>query len=203
MYKLIKTKDIFSSHYGENADKVFLTMKTFNIDAQDKYPVFSFCFKGDSFHWYNNKSIQQSYRLNVTQFVQLLKGQIPIGNEKNNSFEFTEKITAFKNNDSIKQFDLFHVKQTDFLVEIQFSYERAKQNLNYISNRYSPSTPNHLIYLSYQSPDVICFTRNESESSKSIRDYDLITLNSSIFKDKIFRNMTLQIFIKTKLRCFE
>ena len=183
---------LFCIQYGENADANLITMKTFNIESEDKYPTFSFCFSGNEFHWYNGLNIFKSHGLSAMEFEKMLKGQTAIKYERNHTLKLYNKIPTFlKNDESFETFDQLHVNVTDFFADVLFSYKDSEHNEAYLER--SNGISNSYVHLSYQSPDTICFSRKDDDPLNSIRVQDLITLKMSIIKQ--FKHTKLTIFL--------
>ena len=71
-------------------------MKRFNKEQDDKYPTFSFCFKGARFHWINDHYIFDSFGLNATQYERMLRGEIAERYDRNDSYRsYTKTSVSF------------------------------------------------------------------------------------------------------------
>ena len=66
---------LFSSQYSENGDEQLIEMKTFNKETENKYPTFSFCFKGARFHWFQGLQIFNEFGIDATQYELMLEGK--------------------------------------------------------------------------------------------------------------------------------
>lgn len=186
---------LFCTQYAENGDTVFIATKTFNIEPNDKYPVFSLCFKGTDFHWYNDLDIFKSYGMSTAQFKKMIKGQPASRYERNHSLQFYTKIPALLSDGPFENFDHFHIRSANFLKELQFFYDRSENNVHLYNDQFSNDTTERNIHLSYQTPDTICFTRSDKDALNSFRLYDLITLNGTILQERRYLNTKLEIFI--------
>ena len=186
---------IFCSQYAENSDTNSITIKDFNVEPQDVYPSFSLCFSGTNFYWRNDLGIFNAFGLNRMEFEKMLKGETAIRYERNHSFQSYNKVPTFTGNGSKVNFQRLHLKLTDFLEETLFSYENSEETVHYVNDRHSDSTPEPHIHLSYLSPDVVCFTRDNTEPLNSIRVFDMIALNTSIFEKHEYENTELKIFV--------
>ena len=186
---------LFSSQYSENADTTFITIKTFNVDSQDKYPTFSFCFSGSNFHWYNDLNVFKAYGLRTEQLEKMLKGETAIKYERKLNSKLFSKIPTFMQDGKYEDFDEFHLRPQDFIVDLQYSYENFENNVHYSKGSQRNETLSPYIYLSYQSPDLICFSRNGNDGLSSFRDHDLITLNSTVLLQDKFKHGKVQIFV--------
>ena len=186
---------LFSGKYDENSDAISITMKKFNENPSDKYPTFSLCFKGDKFHWYHDEIIFKTYSLNATQYEQMLKGENAFTNELNETSKLYRKMPASVGDSFHDNFELFHLQLSDFLTELEFVTEKSTNDMHISKDSQNTSAFDSHFYLAYQTPDTICFTRNEVDLLDTIRMNDLITLNSSIIGNHMFNGSDIQIFI--------
>ena len=189
---------LFCSQYSENGDTILITMKTFNVGKDDRYPTFSVCFEGAEFHWYNDVDIFNSYGIDAAQFELMLKGKTPYRYERLHSSQLFIKSPTFLSNRSFHNLDRLHLKSDNFLKEFQLSYEKSEDNFHYSNGRNSNTTPEPHFHFSYQSPDIICFTRNDNDPLNTFRHHDLITLDSSVIDSRFqkrFQNTTIKIFV--------
>ena len=79
-------------------------------------------------------------------------------------------------------FGQFHLKMHDILVESHFRTGRQVNDIYYLSAMDDNKTMKPPFYLSYQTADIICFTRNPTDALTVIRQSDLVTFNQIIFK---------------------
>ena len=186
---------LFSGQYGENNDAISITMKKFNEYPNDKYPTFSLCFNGDEFHWYRDEEIFKAYSLNATQYTKMLKGETALMNEFNEHSKLYKKESVLVEDGYLTNFETFHLQLTDFLLELQYITETEKNDVHIRNDIQSNETFEPHMYLSYQTPDIICFTRNEQDMHNIIRKHDLITLNSTFLGHHMFNDTGIQIFI--------
>ena len=93
---------LFSTQYSENNDLQLIAMKQFNQEEDNRYPTFSFCFKGAKFHWFHDLAVFDSYALNATQYQQMLKGERAERYERSDFYRSYSKTPVFFNNDSLK-----------------------------------------------------------------------------------------------------
>lgn len=185
---------IWSIEYAEDEDQVFLSIQTYNQRSSDKYPTFSICFQGAAFHWYRDIDIFNAHAVDAYQYEQLLKGETAIMYEFNQSSSLYDKVPVSVNNDSNTKFDQFHVQMEDVLRELKYTTTEARHT-SYYSNESNTKLDKH-IHLSFQSPEKICFSRNDDDTLSSVRLYDLVTLDSSLIELMMYRHTTeMQIFI--------
>ena len=186
---------LFSGQYSENNDAISITMKKFNEHQNDKYPTFSLCFEGDKFHWYRDEEIFKAYSLNATQYTKMLKGETALMSKFNEDSKLYKKESVFIEDGYQPNFETFHLQLTDLLLELEYVSENSHNDV-YIRNEiHSNESFEPHMYLSYQTPDTICFTRNEQDMPNIVRKHDLITLNSTFVGNHMFNDTVIQIFI--------
>ena len=173
---------LFSAQYAENTDEQLIIMKSFNQDKDQYYSTFSFCFKGADFRWFHNLEVYSSYRFDTTQFERMIRGQTANRYERNVSHRSYTKTPVFFVNNNETDFNDFNLKMADFIKSLHFATERNVSD-TIISN---PKDWNTLteppMYLSYQTANRICFSRNVNDSPNTVRTNDLITIDSSIIR---------------------
>ena len=164
-------------------------MKEFNAHIDQDYSAFSLCFKGLKFQWYHEHRIFGSYSLNATQYHLMLKGEIAQRYDRNDLIRSYNKTQVFVDDGYDVDFSKFHLQTQDlmnkFIRSIQYSAEESSMDTVIEDKKNWNETMNQPIYLSYQSPERICFSRNETDYPASIRLNDLITLNSKAIKESI------------------
>ena len=196
---------LFSTQYQENIDAQLIAIKKFKEENDNVYPTFSMCFKGTKFHWYHDLEIFNSYGLNATQYELMLKGEIARRYDRNYPVRSYEKTPIFLNNGSDVDFSKYHLQTKDvmtvFIHSIKFSSEDSSMDTHVTITNNGNESKEHPLYLSFQTADTICFSRNTDQNSKSIRLNDLITLNSSAlsesvkYEDTLLEDTQLDIFV--------
>ena len=116
---------VFTIQYAENEDSIMMTTKLFNDNENDKYPTFSFCFKGTEFVSNREINISKAYRLNSTQFELMLKGKMATKYQFNASSGAYAKVPVFVNKDV--GIDKFHLQQADIFSEVKYVREGSTQ----------------------------------------------------------------------------
>ena len=170
-------------------------MKKFNEHPNDKYPTFSLCFKGEKFHWYRDANIFKTYSLNASQYTKMLRGENALMNKFDIEARLYDKEPVFVNDSLDANFETFHIQSTDFLLELQFMAEKSDNDIHISHVMQSNASFEPHMILSYQTPDTICFARNENDLLNNVRKYDSITFNSSFLGNHMFNETEIQIFI--------
>ena len=186
---------VFTIQYAENEDSIMMTTKLFNDNENDKYPTFSFCFKGTEFVWNREIDIFKAYRLNSTQFEMMLKGEVATKYEFNASSGAYAKVPVFVKKDV--GIDQFYLQLADIFSEVKFVMQKSTQMYHSSHDEQVGSTFGRAFHLSYLSPVQICFTRKSEDPRNMIRRYDSITFNSTNLNHLKYRetNVHMQIFI--------
>ena len=182
----------FGIQYLENNDASVVTINRFNQKPSDAYPAFSFCLKGTAIHWYHKLAIFDAYSINVGQYESLLKGEEAFKYLQNESLRSYSKIPVSYGDGSSRNFDKFHLDVADFMYGLKFVSERKEETFNYLHGKSVGEQP---FYISYHTTDMICFSRNPNDSLNSIRISDLLTFNSSILGQDVYRDAEIQIFV--------
>ena len=168
-----------SSQYLENKDATSILYKQYNTGPHDKYPTFSICFQGNQFHWYNELEIFRAFGVPVLEYVRILSGKSATRYEYNLTSRLYKRFPAYMDLTLNANFDKFHIQISDFVRKSEFVNEQNKEVFNYGMDIYN-SSPQPAFYIGYQTPDMICFTRNSNDPIGAIRLYDNLSLNRSI-----------------------
>ena len=184
---------LWSIEFAENKDQVFISIKSYNHHSDAKYPTFSICFKGSEFHWYRDVNIFNSYDIDLYQYENMLKGNMAYKYELNKSTSLYEKVPVSMTDGVNVKFDQFHVQLNDIVNEVKFVTNEAMQDSFY--SKESNTKLEDLIRLSYQTPDRICFSRVDNDPLKTVRTYDILTLDKAKIKQMMYYYTEVQIFI--------
>ena len=186
---------LLAERFMENSDSSFILIKKINQEPADKYPTFSLCFNGANFHWYHDNNIFSTYGINATQFELMLKGEKAIRYEPLLSPRLYRKVPVIMKNATDFPLDQFYLQNTDFIQELHYVTNNEVNDLSYTKgiNRNNDSRP--AMYLSYQSAEMICYTRNSTDPLKSLRSYDLLTFNSLLISDGLYAETNIAIYI--------
>ena len=184
---------LFSTQYLENIDNQLIAIKKFNEDEDNRYPTFSFCFHGTRFHWFHDLQIFESYGINATQYSQMLKGQMAERYVRNDSFRSYNKIPVSSNSGYDINFNSFHLKPEDFIRSLHFDTEDFSANTIISKDHDWNATNKPPMHLSFQSADMICFSRVSNDALNLIRLDDLITIDSSVLH--YYKETYMEIFV--------
>ena len=173
--------------YRKNDDASSIAFKKFNESPQDKYPTFTLCFQGNRVDakWretiYNNKLLAASGNT-PSKYWKMITGNKNATKEEIRNLPDFSSITI-KLRSMIKEFSTID------------DNNRAINEWRLRNNTFSsPSKSNPLIaltdssewpfYITYQSPDKVCFSRKVAFEQNVIKLYDRVTLASAML-DKL------------------
>ena len=181
--------------YLKNEDTSTITYKNFATSSQDTYPTFSLCFTDDE----DEGIIYDHFKDDITStlpvanadiypaktFSRILKGEnIPIGHYKEEVFSIYNTSEAYVN--------MFSIKLEQLYDYIEFTTEHSNDSLTLYSN--INSNDDLPIYLSYQDPSTICFTRQDDKNLNIIRIEDSLNLLREELQ-KFHNRLRFKIFI--------
>ena len=179
----------------ENDDSTSIHYRRFNLSPNDRYPTFSICFTGTELYWNKAKSIFNLYGLNPSSFEAMLKGQKVFAYDYNySSMLYNKRPVDISNSLNIgtKQLSL---DTLDILTGLEFGTEDEISSIRYGSGMQGQDVENVPLYVGYNTPDTICFTRMSKDSLNTQRVLDWMAFNNSIFGNDQFENYDLQIFV--------
>ena len=168
-------------------------MKRFNKEADDKYPTFSFCFKGARFHWINDNHIFDSFGLDATQYEQMLMGEIAERYDRNDLYRSYTKTSVFFNYSKAIDFNKFNVEMVEFLKSLHFAMEKEASDTIIANSKEWEKTKEPAMHLTHQTHSKICFSRKSTDLPGSTRLHDLLTLNSS--QIRLYDETEMEVFI--------
>ena len=187
------TKQVIS--FIENDDATAIHYRRFNLSPDDKYPVFSICFTGLELYWYKARSIYNAFGLSPSQFEAMLKGKNVFRYDYNYTKMLYSKIPAnvedFRNVDT-KELSL---KISEILTGLEFETDDPMSSIRYGIGRQGREVENIPLYVGHNTPDTICFTRTSTDFLSTLRVFDSLTFDKSIFGHEKYKDVDLQIFI--------
>ena len=160
--------------YNENRDTSFISVKHFSDAESDHYPSFSLCLKGDEMNWYYDTLMFDKLWLRREQFVKILQGNVGYIYEYDRNARLYQKVPLDITNISNTNLVQFSTNISDFITKVNFVAKNVELDVSQDGITQSTETP--LIYISHQTSDVICFTRDTNRDVGSIRSMDVISL---------------------------
>ena len=185
----------FVKRFVENENATSITYKLFNEGPEDKYPTFSICLKGSRFHWYHPLVIFDAFGLSVEQFERMVKGEMAFKYDFDYSVGLFRKTLTFFNNESDVAFDSFHLKMSDVLLNANLTALDYRDSSIYSRQQGEDILAKSPFSTTYQTPNMICFTRESDHVADLIRLEDLLTLNKNLINNAMYKATEMQIFI--------
>ena len=189
VYFLVKYSDQFIS----NKDSTSISYTQYNKSPKDMYPTYSMCFEGEPFHWINELEIFRAYSLGRDQYQRMLEGKQASRYEYVETSRLYRKMPTFMNNGSDSEFEKFHVQLSDLLIQLLFATENGHESLSL--RKIDPLQLQQAFQIEYQTPDMICFTRQSNDFIGSIRLQDELTFNSSVIKNEVYADTKMSLFV--------
>ena len=184
-----------TSQFLENKDSTSISYHQYSQSSDDKYPTFSVCFQGTSFHWYYDVAIFDEFGISSTEFTKLIRGETAFRYEYNLTTRLYKKEELFMNNGSNVNFADFHVTMADILVGLLFWTENPAHAVSYYNAENLPTVERPPFSIGYQTPEMICFTRNANDSFDDSRTYDELSLKTSKLRSKMYENTRMELIV--------
>ena len=185
---------IMFGRWRENKNTASITFKKYEQTPEDKYPTFSICFQGTGIHSYNDSLIFETYEVTSDQYRLMLEGRNTSAYYYEPALRFYKKrppqITETFSGDVEGMMQrAFNVK--DILVQAQL-VRKDKGHGIYYEQSSGEQPP---LYIDYEVPEKICFTRESKSTHKSSRLYDKLVFNQTFLQKGISEDSIIQIFI--------
>ena len=192
------------ARFCKNQSTTSISYQRFNKRTNDIYPTFSICFKGNSFHWYHELAIFEEHGLTSYHYERMLKGKHAFKYEYDVALRLFQKARKRyrEQNATVHDYYRFHLAMSDILLEANFIAENMQQTIlhrknlqNLISTDQTLHSIEESFSIGFETPEIICFTRNTSYVKNLIRIEDSLKLNKSLMSSPMFQNTTIQIHI--------
>ena len=179
--------------YAENRDSTSITFKKYNLSPQDKYPTFSICFEGSEFQFYHDLNLFNNLGITSSQYKLMLRGEAALRYEYNETSSLYRKTSVFMTNVSHGNIQHFQLQMSDIILRLKFGTENPNNDKYYHKDESSQKQPP--FFVGYQTPDMICHTRESKDTLNLKRMHDTLVLKSSIMRKKMYENTIMKIFI--------
>ena len=183
-----------TTRYLENSDASSIDTKLFNESPEDPYPALTACILGSELRWYNVSSIFEGFEVTTSKYGEILKGKEVIKYEYDYQTRLYETIPVDIRNGSHEDFETFSLSISDLITGLEYVTKDDKTSIHYGKGSKGKETINAPFYVSYATPDTICFTRKDNDSSNDIRTHDWLLLNRSIFGNDLYRNVHFNLY---------
>ena len=184
----------FVKRFSDNDDATSITYKRFSETPEDKYPTFSICFKGAHFYWPYDLDLYNAFELTVEQYVRMLRGKPAFRYEYEPSSRLFRRIPTFVSNASYALYDEFRLKFSDWLLEANFT-TLGENHMRFFKKRSKETLNGTPFNISHRTPDMICFARGSTYTSKLIRIEDLLIFNRILMRNSMYANTEIRVFI--------
>ena len=170
---------ILVGRFLEDRSTTSIAYKRYGETQEDTYPTYSICFKGTHFYWRYELAIFNEYELYSHQWENVLRGESAVTYH----YEATSRLYR-KHQFIIKQwskFDSLHFEIKDILEKVNFTAMYSTHSEFHDSDFIGNVSEDHPFHFGYQTPEMICFTRNSK--SNTIRSEDVLMFNEAIQYD--------------------
>ena len=170
--------------YLENRDASSISYRRFNQTPRDRYPTYSFCFTGTSVNWFNDLLMFNELGITPAHYENILKGEIGYKYDYQRRTRLYKKVPLDIRNISGPGLERFSLNASNILKGFEFIDPSLKLNEYYGKHMNANSLKPDPLYISHQTPDTICFTRDSNFSGDSIRLQDIIFLERFLLPSK-------------------
>ena len=186
-------KNIGRFHEDKNA--TVITYKKLGHTIEDKYPSFSLCFEGNNLYRFNESAIFTAYGIHLSDYERMLNGKLAYQYDYDHSRKrYNKKLLPSKYEPSIgfETNDLFQLP--DIVQKTSFVAEDHNQDIYFGEievNSDSQVSKEAPFYISYQSLQQFCLTREQRNALDFHRQHDSVVFDLS-FLDP---NTKIKVFI--------
>lgn len=176
---------ILIGRYGENRSATSIEYKKYAETKDDQYPTLSICFKGDGLYRYNGSAIHDAYGMNPDNYHRILQGQPAFRYD----YEPTRKLyyrtslpSTYKMNSSFKNMLQNSYEILDTIQNAHFEAEKTNQSVFYKKGTLSGGVfvEKPPFYVSLQTPNMRCLTREWRNQNDWIRVKDYLYLDMNV-----------------------
>ena len=180
----------------KNEDSTTIAFKRFNLSPEDKYPTFSICLTGAELRWYNEKNIFDTFGVSSLKYQKMLKGQKIWKYDYDYKSKLYSKIPVdYIAGSSADKVDKFSISVSDILIGLHYSTSPNEKSFRYTNDKKGSQSEISQLKLGYQTPNKVCFTRSTNDSLDTVRRYDRLDFDGSIFGNQKYQNVGFEIFI--------
>ena len=178
--------------FCENRDSSSIAYKPFNLSPIDKYPAFSICLKGSQIYWQNEKFLFDTTDVTSSQYTEILRGAGTRYKYDEESRLYSKESVGL-DNISMVSFDQMRLSPTDLFVEVDLVAYDDRHSTYYVSENEGLNSSKLPFQIAYQTPDETCFSRDSKDDIDLTRDYDLISLSTSLLQPGNHLDLELRV----------
>ena len=179
----------------ENNDSTAIQYRQFNLSPKDKYPTFSICLTGSDLYWNKDKLIFQTFGLHPSTFGEMLKGENVFSYSYNYKSMLYDKVPVHISDYKSLDAEQFSFKLTEILTGLEYRTRPEANSILRRGGKIKEGIDEIPLGVSYNTPDTLCFTRRSEESLDTLRIYDWLALNKSIFSTDKYQSVILRVFV--------
>ena len=183
--------------YIANRDTSSISYKPFDQSSHGKYPTFSLCIKGMGIYSFRETRLMTAFGITSSQYASILMGQIGARYDYNYKNGLYDKTLLDVNN--VTKIDVMHFAPnlSDIIIATDFMTQDPIYNIHYKGKEAKINKKSTPFKIGFQTPDEICFTRNELiEDSDLRKDYDMLFLKSFLmYTESFHENLVLRIIV--------
>ena len=183
----------------ENDDSTAIHFRRFNLSPKDKYPVFSICLTGAKLYWYKREPIFNKFQLSRYKLGDILKGKDAFAYEYNYTSMLYNKVPIDISQHPDVDLGHFSLKASDIVTALEYGTEHEKTSVRHgrsaAGNEKFKLVDKIPLQVGYNSSDTVCFTRTSDDSVNTLRTYDWLAFNNSVFGNEKFNKVDLRIYV--------
>ena len=148
--------------------------------------------KGHQIYWQHERFLFDTTGVTSSQYTDILRGA-------GTRYKYDEETRLYLkesiglDNISTVSFDQMVLPPTDLFVEVDlFAYD-DRQSTHYVALNKRSNSSKLPFNIAYQTADEICFSRNSSDDMDLTRDYDLISLSTSLLQSGNHLDLVLRV----------
>ena len=165
----------------ENDDSTAIHFRQFNLSPKDKYPAFSICFTGSELYWNQAEEIFKATQLSPPMLKAMLRGQDAFSYHYNHTLKLYDKIPVDIGDYPNMDIGRFSVKVSDIVTGLEYGTDEEKTSVSHGIGEIGNRLDDIPLEVGHESSDTVCYTRGHSESLETLRTYDWLEFNNSIF----------------------
>ena len=185
---------ILAARFLINRSDTSIAYRKYNHRSEDVYPSFSICFsESTEFHWYLESDLFRDLELSSMQYKRMLKGDVVFRYQYDRSLRLYRKYPP--TNKSYSTTVAYHLKISDILLEAKFETENVSHLVHHKSGTRGTILSEAPFTIGFQTPDMICFTRDAPYIPGLIRLEDTISFSTTFMKNVKYENAKMSIYI--------
>ena len=175
---------ILIGRYQKNESATAIEYRRYSDRNEDQYPTFSICLIGDGLYRYNGNTIYEAYGINPGNYEGMLQGETAFRYEYDPTSKLYDKISVPMKHQT--HFASEHIVQksnalSDIIQYAQSDFENKNDSLYYEKDEffYGITLERPPFYISFQTPQKRCLTRQWRDNNNFERVRDHIRLDMS------------------------